>query len=291
MIIVTDLGTYSIKNDKKCLFTSRFEMWSGNNRIGEDLLEYNGSIYAMGKGSFDNEFNKARKNYMPNLLLSLDKYMGKNNKLEDIDLVLGLPLDNLGISQELKDTLSNKTFEYKLNDVEKQVSIKRVAVVGEGIGAYYTIDEHERKSSDICLIDIGGRTSNIAVFKTGKLTMKFTIPLGSINLFDSLAAYYNNLEGSNKVAEDIEELIQKKVIKDNEEVIKIKNNFLHSILNEIDRKLDRRLYIGYFSGGSSLLIKDQIEEIEDMMEIKLVDEPVFANVNGNKSLAEAMWGE
>lgn len=291
MIIVTDLGTYSIKNDKKCLFTSRFEMWSGNNRIGEDLLEYNGSIYAMGKGSFDNEFNKARKNYMPNLLLSLDKYMGKNNKLEDIDLVLGLPLDNLGISQELKDTLSNKTFEYKLNDVEKQVSIKRVAVVGEGIGAYYTIDEHERKSSDICLIDIGGRTSNIAVFKNGKLTMKFTIPLGSINLFDSLAAYYNNLEGSNKVAEDIEELIQKKVIKDNEEVIKIKNNFLHSILNEIDRKLDRRLYIGYFSGGSSLLIKDQIEEIEDMMEIKLVDEPVFANVNGNKSLAEAMWGE
>lgn len=291
MIIVTDLGTYSIKNDKKCLFTSRFEMWSGNNRIGEDLLEYNGSIYAMGKGSFDNEFNKARKNYMPNLLLSLDKYMGKNNKLEDIDLVLGLPLDNLGISQELKDTLSNKTFDYKLNDVEKQVSIKRVAVVGEGIGAYYTIDEHERKSSDICLIDIGGRTSNIAVFKNGKLTMKFTIPLGSINLFDSLAAYYNNLEGSNKVAEDIEELIQKKVIKDNEEVIKIKNNFLHSILNEIDRKLDRRLYIGYFSGGSSLLIKDQIEEIEDMMEIKLVDEPVFANVNGNKSLAEAMWGE
>ena len=290
MITVHDLGSYNIKNDKKNIFTSCFQIWDGNNTIGEDLLEYNGVTYAMGKGSFDNVFNKAKKNYMPNLLFSLDKYTKKNTL--ETDIVLGLPLDNLGVTNSIRDDLAGKEFEYKLNGVQKKISIGKVAVVGEGIGAYYTIDESDRKDSDIILIDIGGRTSNIVTFRKGKLETKFTVPKGSIDLFDNLATHYNNTNGYNKVAEDIEELINKKVITDTDEVVRIKEIFLNSILNEIDRKLDRRMFIHYFSGGGSLLIEKQIEELEKKdYEIKFIENPVFANVLGNKLLAEAMWGE
>lgn len=292
MITAHDLGSYNIKNDKKNIFTSRFEEWDGNNTIGEELLEYNGITYAMGKGLFDNEFDKTEKNYMPNLLLSLDKYMKNKTKLEGVDLVLGLPLGNLGKSEEMKTALANQQFTYKLNGVEKTISINRVAIVGEGIGAYYTIDEEIRKTQDILLFDIGGRTTNVMIFRKGKLIDKFTIPVGSIDLFTDFAKYYNNKYGGNKIAEDIEELIQKKIITDDEEIIRLKEKFLKKILNGIKiNKVDLRLYANYFSGGGSLIIKKQIDELKETYQVELIENPVFANVLGNKLLAEAMWGE
>lgn len=292
MITAHDLGSYNIKNDMKKIFTSRFEEWDGNNTIGEELLEYDGITYAMGKGLFDNEFDKTEKNYMPNLLLSLDKYMKNKTKLEDIDLVLGLPLSHLGRSDKIKSELANQEFTYKLNGVEKSVSINRVAVVGESIGAYYTIEEEERKNSDILFFDIGGKTTNIIIFKKGKLISKDTIPLGTIDLFRNFANYYNNENGDKKIPEDIGELITKKIIVDDDEIIRLKENFFKSIINGLKGlKIDQRLYVNYFSGGGSLVIKKQIEELNNQYETKFIENPIFANVLGNKLLAEAMWGE
>ena len=70
-ILAIDLGNFSIKTSEEIIFTSTFEEGKSDNPLGETILKYDGKFYTMFKGSFDNAYNKAEKDYMPNLLLAI----------------------------------------------------------------------------------------------------------------------------------------------------------------------------------------------------------------------------
>lgn len=276
-ILAIDLGNYNIKTSEDFMFISTFTEGEVLNPQGEEVLVFEDRTYMMEKGSFDNEYNKSKKNYKPNLLYAIS--ISIHEDIKEIDLVLGVPVDNIGITKQFQDELQGKEFKWALNGIERCIKINRVATVGEGISAFYTLNKLKRLSPTI-LVDIGGRTVNVIIFEKGKLKDKFTIPQGMIDLYDVIAAKENSV-GNRYRAEQIYDLIERGIIKDTDEQEKL---FIKQIMNEINRRVDIDLYNLVFSGGGSVALEGHLEAIGD-----IIEEGLFANVKGNKKIATKQW--
>lgn len=283
MILAVDIGNYNIKTSEGKIFPSTFKKGTDANPIGEEVLEYDGQQYIMTKGTFDNTFNKSKKEYLPNLLYAIA--LSSEEQKFDLDLMLGVPLDNLGITENFKSDLLGKTFKYSVNEKYKEVTITNLATVGESISSFYTLDANTRKEP-LMIIDIGGRTVNVSIFENNKLHDKFTVTKGMIDLYDKIVARIND-DGNNFVAEQMERLIETKVITDTE---KEELEFIDYIMNEIERKVNRNIYkIYYTGGGSKYLVKHLMSYVKPTGE--LIENPLFSNVNGNGIIANIQWGE
>lgn len=278
MILAIDLGNYSIKTSEGIIFTSTFEEGKSNNPIGETTLNYNEEYYTMYKGNFDNTYNKSEKNYIPNLLLAIYKSVPKD--VHNLKLVLGTPVDNPGITLKFKEELLGKTFKWSVNNHERIVTIDKFATVGEGISAFYALDKDIRKQP-VCILDIGGRTVNVAVFEKNKLQKKFTISKGMIDLYDIIAAK-ENTNGKRYKAEQIEDLLKRGVIKD---VVEEEKSFINYILNEVSRKVDLDLYHNIYTGGGSKALEGHLRALGGTV----MDNALFANCIGNKLIAKKQW--
>lgn len=276
-ILAIDLGNYNIKTSEGFMFVSTFTEGEVLNPQGEEVLVFQDKTYMMEKGTFDNEYNKSKKNYKPNLLYAISKSIPKN--IKEIDLVLGVPVDNIKITEQFKEELQGKEFEWILNGKKGAIKINRIATVGEGISAFYTLNKLKRLSP-IIMVDIGGRTVNVIVFEKGKIKDKFTIPQGMIDLYDVIAAK-ENATGNRYRAEQIYDLIERNIITDTEKEEKL---FIKQIMNEINRRVDINLYDIVFSGGGSIALENHLEELGD-----IIEDGLFANVNGNKLIAEKQW--
>lgn len=284
MNLVVDLGNYNIKTNKGIIFKSAFMKGKDINPMGEDIIFVDNEYYTIGKGTFDNKINKALKNYKPNLCCAIAKSIKETEC--SINLMIGVPLDNLGIFEIFKEELLDKDLEFIFNDVPYKIHIKDLKAVGEGISSYYTFNETQRLE-DLVIIDIGGRTTNVASFEKGKLIKKFTVPLGTIEMFNRIGTRFNNAKGDNKIPEEIERLIDSKFITDTE---KEEKQFLDDIMNYIEGRIDRRTYKNYYTGGGSQRLRNHIENYLQPNGI-LMENPLFTNVKGNEIIANTIWGD
>ena len=279
MILAIDIGNYNIKTSEGIMFISTFVEGEVLNPQGEEVLEFEDKIIMLEKGTFDNEYNKSLKNYKPNLIYAISQSVPKN--IKEIDLVLGVPIDNTKITEKFKEELQGKEFSWVINGVKRSIKINRVATLGEGLSAFYTLNKIKRLSP-IILIDIGGRTVNVVVFEKGKMKDKFTISKGMIDLYDIIAAKENST-GKRYMAEQIYDLIDRQIITDIKEE---EAAFVGYIINQIKRRVDIDLYDVIFSGGGSIALESHLEGLGT-----LIEDPLFANVNGNKAIASSKWKE
>lgn len=278
-IIAVDLGNYNIKTSEGVIFESRFREAS-DEFSNEGCFNFDGKLYEMEAGDFDNTFNKAQKDYLPNLMYAF--YKSIDNKVAAVDLVLGVPASNLGIKENFKEELEGKTFKFSVNEDEKIVNINRVATVAEGLSSFYTLRKEERMK-DTIIIDIGGRTVNVCTFVKGKNIDKFTVPFGMINLYDNIASNYN-LKGNNATTEEVVRLLKNGTLEGIEE----KADFVSKILNSIKLRVDKiETYNIYITGGGSLDLDSQLRE--KITNYGHIPNPLFSNVTGNKAIAELKW--
>lgn len=284
MILGIDLGNSNIKTSEEVIFSSNFTKAEDYDPLGKGTIEFNGQKYLLERGLFDNEFNKAKKDYLPNLLYAIANSVPNVNPIS-VDLALGVPVDNLGISEKLRSDLSDNEYQVLVdNKTYRTIKINRIAVIGEGIAAYYTIPKEERKD-DIMLIDIGGRTSNVVCYKKGKLVNKFTVPEGILNLFDKVRTKENNLNGENYTVEIVEEYVNKGIIKN---IDTEKRDLIDDLFNAINFKDDMRAYKLWFSGGGTITLGDTLKGVRK--DVSVVESPLFANAKGNKKIAQTKWG-
>lgn len=280
-----DMGNYNIKSSTGVIFRSTFEPGKPINPLGENVITYDGSSFTMEKGHFDNKYNKAQKNFLPNLFYAIIKSSNVEN--EDFNLMLNYPLDNEKVAEEFKTILTDKEFkiEYQRGQkvVNRTIKIHDVRCVGESLSSYYTLNANQR-AEDLFIADIGGRTTNVSVFQNGKLVDKFTVPSGTLDLFETIVTRWNNDNGDNKTVEEAERLINKGYITDCEVEYK---QFLDELMNKIEKKLDRKTYINYYTGGGSELLKDLIENYLSPKGT-IMENPLFTNCNGNREIVAAI---
>ena len=284
MILAIDLGNYNIKTSEGIRFISTFAEFDGIDPGERKLLNYNGKDYVMElKSSFDNEFNKTKKNYIPNLLWAMNRSLPRGVDL--VSIVLGIPVENLGTVNKFKEELENKRFTFRVKGNEKRsILIDKVAVVAEGVSSFYTLPETERMN-DTLIIDIGGRTTNVVSFKNGRIEHKKQINRGMINYYEDVASKYNS-KGECVNTEDIKNLIEKGIV-DIDIVTFYKNELVKYIFNQVKTKCNRDYYKIWFTGGGSIELKETILRLEP--KANFMDNALFTNVNGNKRIALTQW--
>lgn len=283
MILTVDLGNYNINTCEDVMFPATFTVGAPENPIGEEIITIDGIDYCMAKeGAFDYEFNKNKKNYKPNLFYAIYKSTDET----EIDLVLGIPVENFGVASNFKEDLEGKEFEFKINGQDKKIKINRVAVVGEGISSYYMLKKEQRENRSVMIVDIGGRTINLATFKNGRLEYKKQINKGMIDLYEVIKSRHNSINGDNLETEQIDYLIQQGHVKIEKED---EFNFVESIFNAIKLVANRDYYDIYFTGGGAIRLEDTLKEIEPRGIV--MEDALFTNCKGNKKIAQAQWGK
>lgn len=277
-----DLGNYNIKCCDDIEFIATFEELDLADQSEDNILELDGKKYAMEKESdFDPMFNKAKKDYLPNLVWTLDKMGAEDGDIYQV--ILGLPINSLGQADTLKDELTGKKITY-ITDVKKTITIEKVGIVGEGISSYYMLPKDEREK-DLIVIDLGGRTTNVVEYKNKKLVKKDTINEGMIDLFGNIKIKYNNTDGADEPLEthEIYHYIQKEQVPLYQDIT---DKFISDIMKKI--KLKFNLGLGktiYFTGGGSVTLKESIKKYDK--NFKFMDNPLYTNVKGNMKIAKA----
>ena len=284
MILAIDLGNYNIKTSEGIHFISTFEQFDGIDPGERKILTYNGKEYVMElKSSFDNEFNKTKKDYIPNLLWAINK--STPSHINSIRIVLGIPVENMGAVDSFKEELEGKQFTFKAKGYGKRsILIDKVAVVAEGVSSFYTLPEIERKN-DSLIIDIGGRTTNVVSFKKGRIEHKKQINKGMINYYEDVTSKYNS-KGECVNTEDIKNLIDKGIV-DIDTVKFYKDELVKYIFNQVKTKCNRDYYKIWFTGGGSIELKEAILRLEP--KANFMNDALFTNVNGNKRIALSQW--
>lgn len=278
MILAIDLGNYNIKTSEEIIFSSKYTTEKQIDKDSEDIILFNGIEYCIGKGNYEFEFDKTKKNYLPLLLTAI----AKSTKEKEIDLVIGCPLVQMAKKEEFINELSGKTFNFIYNDKKHSTRINKVAVIAEGFSSFYTLPKHIRDSRTL-IIDIGGRTVNAASFVKGRLENKTTLPKGMLDLYEIIKEKENST-GKNLTVADIESLIDENRIYDIEEE---KLNFIKGIVNDLKLTFDTKLYDVFFTGGGSIVLKDIINR--KIKRVTIMEDSLFTNVKGNKMIADIKW--
>lgn len=280
-ILAVDLGNYNINTSEGVMFPATFTVGEVENPIGEEIVTIGEENYCMAKEcAFDYEFNKNKKNYKPNLFYAIHKSIEET----EIDLVLGIPVENFGVATDFKADLEGKEFEFKVNGEDKKVKINRVAVVGEGISSYYMLSKEQRQDKDIMIIDIGGRTINVVTFRNGRLEYKKQINMGMINHYEDVKTRHNSSKGDNLETEQMYSYINKGMVEvDHQDEV----NFVNKMFNAITPIANKDFYDVYYTGGGSLTLEKTLKEIYSKG--TLMENPLYTNVNGNKRIAVAQW--
>ena len=273
-ILAVDLGNYNINTSEDIMFTATFTVGEVHNPIVEET-------YCMAKEcAFDYEFNKSKKNYLPNLFYAIHKSTEEN----EIDLVLGIPVENLGVATDFKSDLEGKEFNFKVNNDERTIKINRVAVVGEGISSYYMLSKEQRENKDVMIVDIGGRTINVVTFRNKRIEHKKQINMGMINFYEDVKTRHNSIKGDNLETEQMYSYIKKGMVEvDHKDEL----NFVNKMFNAIKPVAEKDFYDVYFTGGGSITLEDTLKEVYPNG--KIMENALFTNVNGNKRIAVAQW--
>lgn len=288
MIRGIDVGNYSLKEcpdtNIKSLVTKE------ENILGSKFcLEYENERYFIGEGRFETELNKSTKeNFLPLLLSGL----AINSNGLNQQVVCGLPINQYKANKEsLKDLmLSNRIREIKLNGKSKRIIISDFEVYPEGIGAYYSLNT----SDDVIIVDIGGRTTDIAYIVSGKVRASSTIAVGTLNIYKDIADKLNALYSL-----DLDILIAERIFDRGYVNIsgpRVDLDFIVAILKKNFNKINDDLIMKFpaktekivlVGGGYKLFEKAFKNRYPNSC---VADNPIFANAIGFQKVGEMLWG-
>lgn len=290
MKIAVDLGNRNIKiaykkGDKVQFdsFQARFTVEEQQDYSVAEVVEIEGVKYCIEQGNYDFEFNKTEKNYLPLLLNAISRATAE----EEVEIMMGAPAEHvLGLREKFKEQLLGKEITYKYKGNDRKIKIKNLGVIGEGFATYFSIPAEVRNiNGNLGIIDIGGRTINVATFINGKQDKVCTLNFGMIDLKNNL------LKGLKKSGKDydintIENLLANGKLNIEE---KEKEQFIKKIINDIKLyKIDIDLYSWFITGGGAIDIGSILDNY--FGKDSIIKDALYTNGLGYYNFMIAKWG-
>lgn len=304
--IAIDSGKYMCKSvaatsgnpadDVTYSFRTRIERKSGFAPDNATIIKYNGEEYVVGgksSKSADGEHSSSKNTEVHKICI----YTAIAHFVDDgdqVDVVIGAPLDiygNKALREEFKNNMLplGETITVELNGKEKRFTIAGARVLPESSGVIY-LNPKKFKDDIAVVIDIGGLNANVAMYDQMTIIPDsiITQELGTYSLNAALADWLVSEKGFDraKLADNVLE----KAIKDgrlnrvegSEEVIrKIKMDTVKRLKDSIDaNKIDIALTELVFTGGTSLLLKDEIKKVFGVGDDAFATDAVFSNAKG-----------
>lgn len=295
MNVGIDLGCYNVKavGDTNVIFSSRFEKATVIDELTDKkhIVEYNGQKYRVNSGSFKNELDKSERNNIPLFLFALSKIC----KNKSCNAVLGLPVSQIASgADKVKETFT-KNWSFKVNDEEFNITVNDVKIFPEALGCYFNLP-NELRQTDILIVDIGGRTTDLALYQKGTVVKSGTIPSGCLKIINSCRELITSKHPALDLSvEDVAHVLEinklevKGVREDLSYIQAVKDNFLTKIIDEIKLKefpLDTTTVV--FTGGGVSLIENSIKK-DVINNCVISTDCLFDNAKGFKKVADNLW--
>lgn len=284
-----DVGNYSLKEfpgtNLKSLVTTE------ENILGSKLaLEYEGKTYYIGEGSFETELNKSNKdNFLPLLITGIALNSSKDSIFHQI--VCGLPINQYKANKEalIDLVLSSRVRDIKLNGESKRIVITDFDVYPEGIGAYYSLNTND----DVIIVDIGGRTTDIAYIVDKKLKLSSTIAVGTLNIYKDIADKLNASYGLDLDIPAAERILDRGYLEidglrtDLSFVVEILKKSFTKINEDLSMKFPARTEKLVLVGGGYKLFEKAFKK--RYQNSYVADNPIYANAIGFQKVGELLW--
>lgn len=287
-ITVVDLGNFNIKmagKNSTGMFSSKISTDYQAYEDGFQRIELNGMKTYIGIGALSKEFNKAERDYLPQLLYAVCMANKSDTDIIETNLTLLLPIIQMENKTKLLDTLKGKEFDFKYNGEDRIIKIDDMIVLPEGYMTYFSLSDAD-KQGDICILDLGSRTINVCILEDSKICKLNTVKLGSFDFYSQIKNQ-ENAKGNDYVEEDIPRLIKNGIIKVFQ---KQYSDFLEQILNAVKGYVNLKTYKTIFTGGTSLLLQDAINKL-NLPSFKIADNPLNSNLLGAKVASEIIWND
>lgn len=292
MIIGVDLGNYAVKTSSEVHFLSKFI--ENNGFYGKEII-YDGKSIVLGEGEFQTDYKKSMKE---NTLPLLYSALALSNKDEQcFQVVLGLPIQQYKNNKDelVKLIDDNRAKIVEVNGNKRDIFITDVAIAPEGASAYYNLSREHKASigkKQLVIVDIGGRTTDVCLFKEKKIKQYKTIPGGMLNIYGDIVSTINELYSQNFDLEDGEEVLKEGLFLDGEykdvSFIKpiLKRQF-DSIFKELQLNFNvDKGYVLLTGGGAPTFRKAFSNRLKNLI---ISSDNVFDNVKGFKRVGEQLW--
>ncbi|MDP4174152.1 MAG: ParM/StbA family protein [Bacteroidota bacterium] len=284
-----DIGNYNLKTSSGFIMPAKY---TTKERLLDSgtALTHNGTTYYMGEGTLETKLNKAEKQ---NILPLLYTAILESTDRPVVNIVVGLPINQYKSNKDkLKAAiLQNKMIKVRYKGIDRTLIIENVEVFPEGAGAYYSL---ENKNKKCIILDIGGRTTNFAVFENNKLIKADSKALGMINLYDSIRQHLNSNHTLSLNIEDIESILRDGLKVDGQQVdmnfiAPFIKDMVENLMNELNLNYPIRTHTSILTGGGSFLLYGVLKKkIESLVRI---DNYLFANAQGFRKVGLSLWKE
>lgn len=293
MIVGVDLGNYAVKTSEKVHFLSKV-IESNGFYIGDEI-GYGGKTIIVGEGEFQTDFNKSMKENTLPLLFSALALSSENE--EFFQVVLGLPIQQYKSNKKemIKYIEDNRSKEITLNGKTRNITITDIEIAPEGASVYYNLSsvaKNDIGNKQLVIVDIGGRTTDVCLFKDRQIKNYKTIPVGMLNVYNDIVTTVNELYTKSFVLEDGDEIIRDGLFIDGEykdvSFIKpiLKRHF-DSIFKDLQLNFDVSKGYVLLTGGGANIFKNAFKN--RLKNLIVSDDNVFDNVKGFKKVGAYLW--
>jgi plasmid segregation protein ParM len=294
MKIGIDIGNYQIKTSENIIFDSKVttEKFFGTDA---DKLTISNKTYYLGEGNLEIESRKFDKeNFLPLLLGAICK----STDADAIDLALGLPIiqfKNKDTRAELINMLQGNSYKVVYNNIGSTKFIRSVQVFPEGISGYLYLKNQGLLNDvgyrDAILIDVGGKTTDIALIKNNKATLPTSVNVGTIDIYYSIAKALRERYYDAKIdVEKIQDYLDKGFYYKGE---KQDITFAINTTKVLFKQIYDELKINYsieteavvvMGGGAKILGSAFKKNIPGIIIMENIDRDIFSNAKGYKML-------
>jgi len=257
----------------------------------ENQVIIDGALYVVGEGEIEVNINKINTELTKACIMYS---IINSTPSDDINLVLGLPIGQFKKQKdELKEMiLDNRITDIKASTGERVLAIHDVAVFPQAAVALFD-DEYY---PDVIILDIGGRTIDIACFETisGKriMTNYSTIYEGTLSLYDKIIKAVNNELGLSLKLYDAEKILVQglEIYGERQDV-----GFLKCIIEEHIDKIMNELILNYpvqttpvkLIGGGALLLGSPLKK--RIPNLRIANNPQITNAKCFKKVGMTLW--
>jgi len=284
MILGVDLGNDSVKTSKGISFLSKVSK-VGNILNNNITLSTSNDIFFIEEGKFDTEYRKIKKEYIREMfLVAVALSSGEINN----QIVVGLPLSQYKADKETFKNLllKDRMQRISVNGNDRKIIIEDLEIYPEGIGALVG------QEFDGIIVDIGGRTTDIALLENGKVKKPYSLPTGTLNLYSEFIKTINSKYSLDLKSEDANRIIKNglKIYGEQKDInfgLDIFKAYVEGIVSELQVSYSiKTLDIMLIGGGATLLYKAFKNRIPN---VQLINDAIFANANGFKKVGENLW--
>ena len=282
-----DIGNYNINTSENIMFKACVSNYKEFGSTADKIV-LDKKAYYLGDGYLEIDYRKFDKdNYIPLLLGAICK----STTHEEIELGLGLPLSQYKSSkQELTNLLDKREFKTVYNGISRVIRITKVDVFPEGVASLIaSFDKLKDKigNRDVIVVDMGGKTTDIALIHGKKVIKSTSINKGTIDVYNQIKLaledkYFDVKIDIDKVQDYIDNGFYYKGEKqDIRFAIKRSNDIFKEIYNELKLNYPINSEAVILQGGGSSLLGDVFKQ---KIQGLIIDNDLFANAKGYKML-------